>query len=96
MIINMNEFHLKTNVFTPIQRIMKEGPVIPSSMVLYDRNSQYWGKYLCFRLSFFPRFFLSHVTIGNVSMKIKMQKIINIEGNVFEVHSFSYKNALKP
>ena len=26
------------------------------SMVLYDRNSQYWGKYLCFRLSFFPRF----------------------------------------
>ena len=40
------------------------------SMVLYDRNSQYWGKYLCFRLSFFPRFFLSHATIEKAAMNV--------------------------
>ena len=33
-------------------------------MVLYDRNSQYWGKYLCFRLSFFLTFF--PITCDNV------------------------------
>ena len=35
-----------------------------SAMVLYDRNSQYWGKYLCFRLSFFLTFF--PITCDNV------------------------------
>ena len=35
-----------------------------SAMVLYDRNSQYWGKYLRFRLSFFLTFF--PITCDNV------------------------------